>query len=154
MAAKSNTAKLAAQFGLGPIDQVSYAVRDMKAAVQRFDPLFGPFEVKQGKIEDLCYRGRKVRAELVVAFGASGPLEIELVQPLTEGMPQMEFLERHGDGLHHVRFVTDDIAGKTALLKENGYTEVIAGQAPGVRFAYFEAPAFMGDSMIELLQRV
>jgi 4-hydroxyphenylpyruvate dioxygenase-like putative hemolysin len=151
-AAISNTANLAERFGLGPIDQLSYAVRDMKAAVSRFDPLFGPFEVRHGTIEDLRVRGRKVRTELIVAFGASGPLEIELVQPLDDVMPQAEFLERHGEGLHHVRFKVDDIDGKAALLMENGYTEVMAGRAPGVRFAYLGAPDFMGDSIVELLQ--
>jgi len=143
---------IADRFGLGPIDQVSYAVRDMDEAVGRFSALFGPFVVRPATLTGIRYRGRTAGAELLLGFGRSGPLEIELVQVLSGDFPQAEYLARHGEGLHHVRFDVQDIETKLAAMLAAGFTEAVWGENPGVRFAYLEAP-FLGDGMVELLQR-
>ena len=141
------------RFGLGQVDQVSYAVRDLDQAVVRYGALFGPFRTASVELDDLVYRGRKSRAALNIAFGNTGPLEIELVQLVSGEFPQGEFLARHGEGLHHIRFVVDDLAAKMALMRPEGFGEVVVGHSGPVSFAYLEAPDFLGDSMIELLQR-
>jgi catechol 2,3-dioxygenase-like lactoylglutathione lyase family enzyme len=147
------THSMAEKFGLGPIDQVSYAVRDLDEALARYGELFGPFETRQVELDDLIYRGRKARATLKLAFGRSGPIEIELVQPVAGDFPQAEYLGRHGEGLHHVRFLVPDLEAKVALMAPYGFSPVVVGHAAGVSFAYLEAPAFLGDSMVELLQQ-
>jgi len=143
---------IADRFGLGPIDQVSYAVRDMDEAVGRFSVLFGPFVVRPATLKGIRYRGRAADAELLLGFGQSGSLEIELVQVLSGEFPQGEFLAQHGEGIHHVRFLVDDIEPKLAQMKAEGFTEAVWGENPGVRFAYLEAP-FLGNGMVELLER-
>jgi methylmalonyl-CoA/ethylmalonyl-CoA epimerase len=148
----SDPSSLSERYGLGPIDQVSYAVRSLEAALPRFGALFGPFTTLRAELDNITYRGRSAQAVLNIAFGRSGPLEIELVEVVSGEAPQAEFLARHGEGLHHVRFVVQDIDEKLALLSDGGFTEVIAGAPPGVRFAYLENPAFLGDTMIELIQ--
>jgi methylmalonyl-CoA/ethylmalonyl-CoA epimerase len=140
------------KIGLGPIDQISYAVRDLEQALPRFAALFGPFHALRTEVNDLTFRGRTSKAVLNIAFGRSGPLEIELVEVVSGDFPQAEFLARHGEGLHHVRYLVQDIDAKIAALKSEGFTEVVLGGSGPVRFAYLEAPAFLGDSMIELFQ--
>lgn len=137
---------------LGAIDQVSYAVRNLSEALPRYEQLFGTFTTMTTTLTDIIFRGQKSEAVLNLAFGKSGSIEVELVEPVSGNFPQVEFLAQHGEGLHHVRYAISDLEEKKVLLEEQGYCEVVRGQSPGVRFAYFEAPAFMGDSMVELLQ--
>lgn len=138
--------------GLGAIDQISYAVRNLSEALPRFEQLFGPFSTTTVTLTDLSYRGQKSEAVLNLAFGTSGSIEIELVEPVSGTFPQVEFLAQHGEGLHHVRYVVDNFDEKKALLEEHGFQEVVQGGSPGVKFGYFESPSFMGGSMLELLQ--
>jgi methylmalonyl-CoA/ethylmalonyl-CoA epimerase len=142
----------AEQFGLGPVCQLSYAVRSLDEAMPRFGALFGPFEIKTVDLPDITYRDRKTHAVLKVAFGRSGPLQIEVVEVASGDFPQTEFLARYGEGLHHIAYAIDDLASKVALMRANGFDVAVAGAAGPMRFAYVEAPAFLGASMIELMQ--
>jgi methylmalonyl-CoA/ethylmalonyl-CoA epimerase len=150
----SDLEAVAGRFGLGQIDQVSYAVRGLDEALPRFGLLFGPFTTVDVEIEDLQYRGRKARAALRLGFGRSGPLEVELVQPVSGDFPQVEYLAKHGEGLHHVRFLVEDLESKLELMRPHGFEPAVIGHTPRANFAYLESPAFLGDNMIELLQRV
>jgi hypothetical protein len=143
----------AEEFGLGAIDQISYAVQSVGKSLPDYERLFGAFSTRTVELPDLWFRGRKTQAVLTLAFGRSGALEIELVEPVSGDFPQVGFLQQHGEGLHHVRYIVSDLEDKLALMESHGYRVVMRGVSPGVRFSYLEAPSIMGDCMIELLQR-
>ena len=145
-----------ADLDLGPIDQVSFAVEDISTALSVYEPLFGPFTTRETAPapDSLVYRGRPVRARLRLAFCRSGEIEIELVQVLSGEWPTLEHIRRHGPGLHHVRFLVDDLEEKRAEMEDSGFATVIQGVSPrGSRFAYLESPAILGPTMVELLQQ-
>ena len=52
-----------------------------------------------------------------MAFGRSGPLEIELIQPVSGEGPHQEFLDAGNEGMHHVRFRVDDLDARVAELE-------------------------------------
>ena len=79
---------LASRFDLGPIDQVGYVVADLDKALPRFEALFGPFRRMDSTTPGTTFRGRRSDVSLRMAFGRSGDIEIELIQPVSgEGSP-------------------------------------------------------------------
>ena len=95
--------------GLPPIDQIGHVVRDLRAAMAMYAPLYGPFHTMNGSVPQATYRGRVEDVELEIAFGRSGDLEIELIEWKSGHSPHREFIERGREGIHHVRFRVEDL---------------------------------------------
>jgi methylmalonyl-CoA/ethylmalonyl-CoA epimerase len=133
--------------GLPPIDQIGVVVRDMEAALSWYQPLFGPFSVLDNGPFDAVYRGRPARAHLIVAFGRSGGLEIELVQWIAGATPHRDFLLSGREGLQHVRFPVSELDPWVRRAAPLGYEPVWAGTyaAHGISWCYLERA---GDPLI------
>jgi 4-hydroxyphenylpyruvate dioxygenase-like putative hemolysin len=129
---------VAEELGLPPIDQVSYVVHDMDRALERFEPIFGKFNVMEFALEGANYRGRATDVTLKLGFGRSGDIEIELIQVVSGASPHKEFLEKHGEGAHHVRFVVPDIEAVLAGARRHGFETIWSHEMAGFRFAYVE----------------
>lgn len=143
----------ASRFGLGPIDQVSYVVRSLDEALPRYEALYGPFERGRSPLTGCRYRGREVACTLKLAVNHAGPVEIELIEVESGNAPHSEHLERHGEGLHHVRFRVTGIDARLAALQAEGFETIFYKRfGPGVAFAYVETPEALGGSVIELLE--
>jgi methylmalonyl-CoA/ethylmalonyl-CoA epimerase len=142
--------------GLGPVDQISFAIADIDASLPAYQAVFGKFTVRDSVMtaDNLTYRGEPTAAEVRLAFCRSGELEIELVQVLSGEWPTTDHLERHGQGLHHVRFIIDDLVETLDRMYDAGFGLVLQGVSPrGSKFAYLESQAILGYTMIELLQQ-
>lgn len=147
------TRAFADRFELGPIDQVAYVVHDLDAALPAYEALFGPFEIMDAPLEGCRFRDREVACRMKIAFNRAHPVEIELIQVLEGETPHTEHLERHGEGLHHVRFVVDDLEDRCRALEAAGYATVFSKRfGPGLAFAYVETPPVLGASVIELFE--
>lgn len=141
------------ELGLGAIDQVAYVVSDLEASLPRYTALYGPFEVSRARLRDCTIRGTRADCALGIAVNRSGPVEIELIEVLEGETTHSEHLRSHGEGLHHVRFRVDDLAARLAVLRAAGFEVVFEKRfAPGLAFAYAQAPAALGGSVIELLE--
>ena len=145
---------LVAELGLPPIDQVGYVVRDLDKALETFGPIFGPFQTMESPLQGTNYRGRPSDVTLRMAFGKSGPLEIELIEWVSGDSPHKEALDAGHEGVHHIRFRIDDLAAVRARLEERGFQVVWSHGFPGsgIEWAYLEGPAERGGAMIELYQ--
>ena len=138
-----------------PIDQVGYVVRDLDKALETFGPIFGPFVTLDSALEGTNYRGRSSDVSLRMAFGKSGPVEIELIEWVSGDSPHKEALDAGNEGVHHVRFRVDrDIATYQSRLEEKGFTVVWSHSFPGsdIAWAYLEGPADQGGAIVELYQ--
>ena len=147
---------LAGRLGLGPIDQVAYAVTDMDRALERYAAIFGPFEVQEATMEGCLVRGQPADVRLRYAVNRSGPIEVELIQPLAGEFTISEHLRIHGEGLHHVRFrVTPPLEPKLDELRREGFETLLYKRFEqlNLAFAYVGTPAALGGSVIELLER-
>lgn len=142
------------ELGLPPIDQVAWIVRDLDRAIATFAPIFGEFSTMESALEGCEYRGRQADVTLRIGFARSGPIEIELIQPVSGESPHFELLEKHGEGVHHVRFRVDDLADARARLERIGFQVIWAHAMPEVhaRWAYLEGPEAGGGALIELLE--
>ena len=103
------TDALSTQLGLRPCDQIGFVYRDLEAAIARLDPVFGPFDRQQYGEMTWNYRGVDEDSEILIAFGHSGDLEIELIQWVSGPTPHKEFLDAGHEGMQHIRFVVDDL---------------------------------------------
>ncbi|MGF9904938.1 methylmalonyl-CoA epimerase [Brevibacillus porteri] len=58
--------------------------------------------------------------QVQVAFLKIGESHIELLEPLSDESPIAKFMEKRGEGIHHIAFDVDDVAGRLVTLKEQG----------------------------------
>ena len=140
------------RFGLGAIDQVSFAVVDVDEAVPRYSAMFGgPFDVLDvPELQAECH-GRPTTTTLRLGLGRSGDLEVELVQVVSGDWPTLDLLSTRGEGLHHLRYPVGDIATSRAEMGAAGCVVTMRGEAGGVAFTYLECPLLNGMT-IELIQ--
>jgi catechol 2,3-dioxygenase-like lactoylglutathione lyase family enzyme len=139
----------------GSLEQVAFVVKDLAAAQEFFNRTMGVqrFYV----IEDFgrrgtatIYRGRPVKCNFKLALAYSGDTQIELIQHLEGETCYKEFLERRGEGLHHLGFFLDDPGRyQEALdaLGKAGYAVLMSGQFGPTRFTYFDTEAAIGSIM-------
>jgi len=93
------------------IDHIGIAVDDLDAAVEFFSTrLRLPLE----EIKELPDRGLKM-----AIFNVGGVL-VELMTPMSEGSQVSKFLEKRGQGIHHVAFTTPDIEAHIDELTRDG----------------------------------
>ena len=96
---------------LKKIDHLGIAVRSIAAARTFYEKVLGlPCEGEE------TVESQKVKT----AFFAVGEVHIELLEPTSEESPIAKFLEKNGEGIHHVAYRTDDIEGQIRQAKEAG----------------------------------
>ena len=133
--------ELRKQLGLPPMDQVGFVYRNLEEAMEKYDAMFGPWEIQEYGSFDYEYRGEEEPAELRIAFGKSGDIEIELIQWVSGGCPHKEFIDAGNEGMHHLRFLVDNVDDMVARAKEIGWQTVWYKQfGPGLAMAYMERP--------------
>lgn len=93
------------------IDHVGVAVKDIEASLAFFKKVF---DVPDARIELLEDQG--VRATLIEV----GQTRLELLEPTGPGSSVGRFIERRGEGLHHLAFNVTDISGKLQTLRTLG----------------------------------
>jgi len=93
------------------IDHIGVAVKDLDKTIEIYRDIFG-FELLE--IEEVP--SQKVK---VAKFNVGG-VHVEFLQPLADDSPISKFLEKKGEGMHHIAYYTDDINGLLEDLKSKG----------------------------------
>lgn len=93
------------------IDHIAIAVHSIEETLEFYSSALG-LEVSHTDVEE----GQRV----VVAFLPAGASEVELVEPVGNDSPIFRFLEKRGEGLHHICFEVADIEATLARLKARG----------------------------------
>ncbi len=102
--------------------------------------------------EGSTYRGERGNFKMRLAFIETPSIQIEFIQPLEGGSVYAEFLEQHGEGIHHILFWVDDpndVANKLQV------PIALSGSSflnPGALWAYLDTQALLG-CMIEVKTR-
>jgi hypothetical protein len=109
---------------LPPVNQVGFVVKDLDQAMARYKPLFGEFTVMDASDMEWEYRGKPEMSSLRIAFANSGEVEIELIEWISGGTPHKEFLDAGREGMHHLRFVVDNVEEKVKEAEAVGYREI------------------------------
>jgi methylmalonyl-CoA/ethylmalonyl-CoA epimerase len=130
---------------LTDVDHVGIAVRDLEAAVEQYRQAFGIEPVHRE-----CMGSDGVE-EALFEVGTS---YIQLLAATDERSPVAKFLERRGEGVHHVGYRVADVAEVLARLRDEGFPLVDATPRPGSRgttVAFVHPKGFRGV-LVELVQ--
>ncbi len=97
------------------------------------------------------YRGRPTQARAKLAFFQLGSVSLELIEPLGRPSTWREFLEAHGEGVHHIAFRIEDMEEQLAILERKGMPPVQRGDYTGGRYAYVDSAPQL-SVILELLE--
>jgi methylmalonyl-CoA/ethylmalonyl-CoA epimerase len=127
------------------IDHVGIAVHDLDAAVDLYKRVFGAEVVHTEEIAS-----DKVR-EALIRVGES---YIQLLQPTAPDSPVAKFLERRGEGVHHLGFRVRDCGEALAKAVEAGAVAIDSAPRPGSRgtTVAFLHPKSVLSTLIELVE--
>jgi methylmalonyl-CoA/ethylmalonyl-CoA epimerase len=129
---------------IGPAHHVGIAVRKLDGALADYRVL--GFETES--TEEVPGQGVRV------AFLRAGPVRIELLESLRPDGVVARFIERHGEGLHHLAFAVEDIREEMRGLREKGLEFVDREPRPGAhgRLVAFIHPRSACGVLLELVQ--
>ena len=96
------------------IDHIAIIVRNLEAALLFYRDTLG---ITPGEIKDVPTE--QVRIAFLPLGGPDGS-EIELIEPITTGSSLARFLEKHGEGLHHICLEVANIDAALAEMQEKG----------------------------------
>lgn len=126
------------------IDHIGIAVYDVEAAMKFFQDVF---QVPPGEIKELAEQG--VRGTLLPV----GQTRLEILQPLAEDSPIGRFLERRGEGLHHLALNVENITQGLDNLNASGLELVDREPRPGLSgIIAFVHPRSVHGILTELVQ--
>ena len=94
------------------VEHIGIAVRSLKNSVPLFEKL----------LNVNCYKTETVESEKVnTAFFRKGETKIELLEGIEAGGVIDKFIEKKGEGIHHLAFEVQDIRAEMLRLKEQGF---------------------------------
>ncbi|QVW35088.1 methylmalonyl-CoA epimerase [Geobacter sulfurreducens] len=130
---------------LSKINHIGIAVTSLDAAVPFYRDNLG-----------MAFTGTEEVAEqkVRVAFFQIGETKIELLEPMAEDSPIAKFLEKNGNGIHHIAYEVDDIEAAIAKLVADGARMIDSSPrngAHGARIAFVH-PKSSGGVLTELCQ--
>ena len=130
---------------LTEIDHVAIAVRDLDAAVAWYAEVFGAVVVHREEVESDGV------AEALVRVADS---YVQLLTPLHDRSPVARFLERRGEGLHHVGYRVADCAAALEAVRAAGGRLIDEAPRPGSRgtTVAFVHPSTSFGTLIELVE--
>jgi methylmalonyl-CoA/ethylmalonyl-CoA epimerase len=97
---------------LTKIDHIGIAVYNLGESLVKYRTLFNVEAKYIEALEDLAIR---------IAFIPVGEVMLELIEPLVQGKGSVaDFLDRHGEGFHHVAYRVDDLKALLANMKKTG----------------------------------
>ncbi len=127
------------------IEHIGIAVKNINESNQLFEKLFG---VQNYKIEAVESEG------VSTSFFMVGQTKIELLEATTQNSAITKFIEKKGEGIHHIAFEVDDIVAEMQRLKNEGF-ELIHQQpkdgADNKRICFLH-PKFTNSVLVELCQ--
>jgi methylmalonyl-CoA/ethylmalonyl-CoA epimerase len=132
---------------MNKIEHIGIAVKDIEKSNQLFASIFGE---KHYKMEAVKSEGVKT------SFFKVGNNKIELLEATNKDSPIAKFLEKKGEGVHHIAFAVDDILSEVKRLKKEGFTILneIPKKGADNKLVVFLHPKSTNGVLIELCQEV
>jgi methylmalonyl-CoA/ethylmalonyl-CoA epimerase len=129
------------------IEHIGIAVKDLEVSNLVFEKLFG---APAYKFEDVESEG------VTTSFFMNGPNKIELLAATNPNSPIAKFLEKKGEGIHHIAFDVEDIVAEIARLKTEGFVVLneIPKKGADNKIVAFLHPKSTNGVLIELCQEI
>ena len=129
------------------IEHIGIAVKDLAAANEVYESLFG----------SAPYKTEEVESEGVsTSFFKCGDSKIELLEATNPASPIAKFIEKRGEGVHHIAFAVTDIVSEMDRLKNEGFVVLNEKPKKGAdnKLVVFLHPKSAHGVLIELCQEI
>lgn len=130
--------------GLRQVDHVGIAVRDLGAAVALFCDVFGGRFMVGGDEDEMGIR--------TVQLDVPPGIRLELMQPLHQGSYLQRFIDKHGEGFHHMTVFVEDVARAAAALEAAGYEVVDTEILRSIWYQTYLRPKHGFGTLLQLVQ--
>ena len=129
------------------IEHIGIAVKDLDVSNVLFEKLFGA----------PAYKSEVVESEgVTTSFFLNGPNKIELLAANNPDSPIAKFIEKKGEGIHHIAFDVEDIVSEIARLQKEGFVVLNETPKKGAdnKLVAFLHPKSTNGVLIELCQEI
>jgi methylmalonyl-CoA/ethylmalonyl-CoA epimerase len=129
------------------IEHIGIAVKSIKESNVLFEKLFGTPAYKEEFVESESVK---------TSFFKTGPNKIELLEATNPDSPIAKFIEKKGEGIHHIAFDVEDIILEIKRLKEEGFIVLneIPKKGADNKLVVFLHPKTTNGVLIELCQEI
>lgn len=127
------------------LEHIGIAVKNLEEAELLYTRLLGTEPYKRESVES---------EGIVTSFFKVGQVKIELIASVKEGSAVEKFIERRGEGIHHLAFETSNIVEQMNLSREQGFELINAENKDGAdnKTIAFLHPRSTGGVLIEFCQ--
>lgn len=131
----------------GKIEHIGIAVRDLPTANSLYEKLLGVAPYKHETVES---------EGVATSFFMAGPNKVELLQGIKDGNAISSFIDKRGEGIHHIAFEVDDIYAEMERLTREGFVLLNTEPKKGAdnKLICFVHPKSSGGVLIELCQEI
>jgi methylmalonyl-CoA/ethylmalonyl-CoA epimerase len=132
---------------MNKIEHLGIAVKDAAASMEVFTKLFNTTPYKTEPVES---------EHVNTVFYQVGPNKIELLEPTHGDSAIAKFIEKKGEGIHHIAFEVDDIYAEIDRLKKEGFVLLNEEPKKGAdnKLICFVHPKSSNGVLIELCQEI
>ena len=130
---------------MNKIEHLGIAVKDIESSISLYEKLLGTS----------CYKKEEVVSEgVITAFFKTGENKIELLGATNPESPIAKFIDKKGEGIHHIAFDVDDIFAEMERLKNEGFQLINEKPKDGAdnKLICFLHPKGTNGVLIELCQ--
>ncbi|KQO29942.1 methylmalonyl-CoA epimerase [Flavobacterium sp. Leaf82] len=129
------------------IEHIGIAVKNMEDANVLFEKLLGVPSYKEEAVES---------EGVLTSFFQTGTNKIELLMATNPESPIAKFLEKKGEGIHHIAFDVEDIHAEIARLKNEGFVLINEVPKKGAdnKWVVFLHPKNTNGVLVELCQEI
>lgn len=127
------------------IDHLGIAVRSLDESIPFYENALG---LK-------CHGKEEVESQKVkTAFFEAGEVHLELLEPTSPDSPIAKFLEKNGEGIHHIAFKVDDVEQQLKQASDNGVRLIheVPFDGAGNKLVAFLHPKSTGGVLTEFCQ--
>ena len=140
------------QLQLPDVGQIGVVVENLDRTIAFYESVFrlGPFETRELEAPNVPDRGEEKHIKARLGFATMGQIELELIHILEGDSFHLEFLRKHGEGIHHLGFFVRDFEAKLEQAKAMGF-EVLQTGPLGRFYAYLDTRQH-GGIIVELIE--
>jgi len=132
---------------MNKIEHIGIAVKDLNSSI----------DIYQKLLNTDCYKTEQVASEFVnTAFFKTGENKVELLQATAPDSAIAKFIEKKGEGIHHIAFLVDDILAEMERLHKEGFVLLSDSPKKGAdnKMVCFIHPKDTNGVLIEICQEI
>ncbi|WP_316825348.1 methylmalonyl-CoA epimerase [Pedobacter miscanthi] len=132
---------------MNKIEHIGIAVKDLNSSIYIYQKL----------LNTDCYKTEQVASEFVnTAFFKTGENKVELLQATAPDSAIAKFIDKKGEGIHHIAFLVDDILAEMERLHKEGFVLLSDSPKKGAdnKMVCFVHPKDTNGVLIEICQEI